>query len=160
MADVYLGLGANLGDKRAQLLEALRRIAAFAEIRAASPFIETDPVGYLDQDRFLNAAAHVTTSLEPREFLARVLAVELAMGRVRTVPNGPRTIDLDILIWDGLILDEPGLVVPHPRMHQRRFVLEPLANIAPALVHPVFHRTIQDLLDALPPPTPPPVLPE
>ncbi|MGJ5815177.1 2-amino-4-hydroxy-6-hydroxymethyldihydropteridine diphosphokinase [Paludibaculum fermentans] len=149
MADVYLGLGSNLGDKAANLATALDRIAAFSTVLAVSSFHATDPVGYLDQDRFLNAAAHVSTDLEPAAFLARLLETELSLGRVRTIVNGPRIIDLDILLWDSLVIDTPGLSVPHPRMHQRLFVLDPLVEIAPDALHPRLQRTIRQLRETL-----------
>jgi 2-amino-4-hydroxy-6-hydroxymethyldihydropteridine diphosphokinase len=111
---------------------------------AVSSLYRTDPVGYLDQDWFLNAAARIETQLSPREFLTRLLAIEFELGRVRTVRNGPRTVDLDILLWDDLVLREDDLVIPHPRLQERLFVLEPLAEIAPGLRHPVFDITIAE----------------
>ena len=107
------------------------------ELRAVSTFRETEPVGYLDQPRFLNAAAELETTLSPRELLDRMLAVERALGRERTGPRfGPRTIDLDLLLYGDATLDEPDLQVPHPRLHERRFALEPLAELDPDLELP------------------------
>jgi 2-amino-4-hydroxy-6-hydroxymethyldihydropteridine diphosphokinase len=140
MADVYLGLGSNLGDKRANLRAALRLLAEHAHLIQVSSLYRTVPVGYLDQDWFLNAVARFQTELAPREFLRALLEVEVALGRVRTFPNAPRAIDLDILLWDDLVLDAEELKVPHPRMHERAFVLVPLAEIAPQAHHPVLGR--------------------
>jgi len=135
----YVGLGANLGDREASLWRALDELAASPgiELVAVSSFRETDPVGYLDQPRFLNAAAALETGLPPRELLGRLLEIERGLGRTREGPRfGPRKIDLDLLVYGEEQLDEPGLTVPHPRLHERRFALEPLAELEPALVVP------------------------
>ena len=139
MARAYIGLGANLGDRAATLTRAIELLAERQEIDvvAVSSFRETDPVGYLDQPRFLNAAAVVETSLAPSALLATLLEVERELGRVREGPRyGPRTVDLDLLLMDDLVLDEPGLELPHPRLHERVFALEPLAELDPGLVIP------------------------
>jgi 2-amino-4-hydroxy-6-hydroxymethyldihydropteridine diphosphokinase len=136
----YIGLGANLGKRRETIAAALRRLDQDerARVLGATEPIETDPVGYLDQPRFLNAAARVETARSPRELLELLLAIERDLGRVRArgPRYGPRTIDLDLLLYGNEVIDEPGLQVPHPRMHERRFVLEPLAELDPGLVVP------------------------
>jgi 2-amino-4-hydroxy-6-hydroxymethyldihydropteridine diphosphokinase len=136
----YIGLGANLGERETTIAEALRRVhedERTSVLRSTAP-IETEPVGYEDQPRFLNAAARVETTRSPRELLALLLQVERELGRVRGKgPRyGPRTIDLDLLLYGDETIDEPGLEVPHPRLHQRRFALEPLAELDPALAVP------------------------
>jgi 2-amino-4-hydroxy-6-hydroxymethyldihydropteridine diphosphokinase len=135
----YIGLGSNLGDRESTLLQALAALAATPgiEVAAVSSFRETDPVGYLEQPQFLNGAAALDTELEPRQLLARLLEVERKLGRRRTGPPlGPRTIDLDLLVYGDVAIAEGGLQVPHPRLHERRFALEPLAELAPGLVLP------------------------
>jgi 2-amino-4-hydroxy-6-hydroxymethyldihydropteridine diphosphokinase len=144
---VHIGLGSNLGDREAALRGALELLGD--DVVAVSSFRETDPVGYLDQPRFLNAVAALETGLEPRELLDRLLEVERELGRTRNGPRfGPRTIDLDLLLYGDLVIDEPGLVVPHPRLAERRFVLEPLAELDPDLVVPGLGR-VTDLLARL-----------
>jgi 2-amino-4-hydroxy-6-hydroxymethyldihydropteridine diphosphokinase len=138
----YVGLGSNLGDREAMLLRAAEAIDALR----LSPVIETEPWGYADQPRFLNAVAEVETELAPRELLELLLDVERRLGRTREGPRyGPRTIDLDLLLYGDEVVDEPGLQVPHPRLGERRFVLEPLAALAPERKIPG-NGTIQEAL--------------
>jgi len=149
----YVGLGANLGDRRATIEAALARLDADPDIAvaAASSLRETAPVGYTDQPAFLNGAARLETTLAARELLDRLLAVERAFGRERTGPRfGPRTIDLDLLLHGDETIDEPGLAVPHPRLHERRFALEPLVELDPGLTLPD-GRGLAAILGTLPP---------
>ena len=133
MTLAYVGLGANLGDREATIRRALELLGA----ARVSALIETEPWGYAEQPRFVNAVAELETDEQPRALLERLLAIERELGRTREGPRyGPRTIDLDLLLYGDEQLDEPGLVVPHPRLHERAFVLEPLAELAPDLVVP------------------------
>jgi 2-amino-4-hydroxy-6-hydroxymethyldihydropteridine diphosphokinase len=140
MTRAYVGVGANLGDRERTIREALAALGARPGIAVVgvSTLRETDPVGYVDQPRFLNGAVALETQLAPRELLDALLDVERELGRVRGEgPRfGPRPIDLDLLLHGDVVVDEPGLVVPHPRLHERRFALEPLADLDPALVVP------------------------
>jgi 2-amino-4-hydroxy-6-hydroxymethyldihydropteridine diphosphokinase len=147
---VYLSLGSNLGDRARNLEAAIERLCSIGEVAAVSSFYETEPVGNLHQPWFLNCAVRLRTEKMPRQLLAAVMAIEQALGRKRSVAKGARTIDIDILLFGRFVVNVPSLTIPHPALHQRRFVLEPLAEIAPALRHPIFRRTIHELLDDLP----------
>ena len=147
---VYLSLGSNLGDRAANLQAAIERLSEMGEVVAVSSLYETEPVEFAHQPWFLNCAVALATQKMPKQFLAALQAIEQAMGRKRLQPKGPRVIDLDILLFGNSIVDTAGLTIPHPALHQRRFVLEPLAEIAPEQRHPVFKRTIRELRDALP----------
>ena len=149
MTVAYVGLGANLGDREA----AIRAAAAALPATRLSTIRETEPWGYADQPPFLNAVAEVETDLSPRALLERLLEIERSLGRRRGGPRwGPRTIDLDLLLFGAQTVDEPGLTVPHPRLAERAFVLEPLAEVAPSLVV-VGKGTVQALLAELQSPT-------
>lgn len=145
-----IALGSNLGDRAATLGAAIAELSAHPEVRllAVSPVFETEPVGPPGQGAYLNAAVLVETTRSPRELLELLLSIERSLGRVRTPGErwGPRTIDLDLLSFGDRVIDEPGLTLPHPRLHERRFVLEPLAAIAPDLVIPGLGRTVAELL--------------
>jgi 2-amino-4-hydroxy-6-hydroxymethyldihydropteridine diphosphokinase len=133
----YVGLGSNLGDRDATLRRALEHLARRVDVVAVSSFRDTEPWGRPDQPRFLNAVAAIDTELSPRALLDTLLGIERKLGRIRQRARwGPRTIDLDLLLFGSLQLDEPGLTVPHPSLHERRFALEPLAELDPDLVVP------------------------
>lgn len=143
---VYIALGSNLGDRLANLQAALQRFAPQVVIDRQSSVYETEPWGYVDQPAFLNMAVAAKTSLEPDALLVFLKNIEQEMGRATTFRNGPRLIDLDILFYDELVLDTPPLVIPHPRLHERAFVLVPLADVAPEHLHPVLGETVLHLL--------------
>jgi 2-amino-4-hydroxy-6-hydroxymethyldihydropteridine diphosphokinase len=155
---VYLGLGANLGDRLQNICSAVAKLTSRPgidfdpEFDAASIY-ETSPIGGPpDQGPYLNTVIRIRTSLSPEDLLEMCLSVERSLGRIRTERNGPRVIDIDILLFGDLVFDVAGLTIPHPRMHERRFVLEPLADLSPDLVHPGLGGTVTDCLRAAPGP--------
>jgi len=147
---VYLSLGSNLGDRAANLNTAIDYLRNLGHVAAVSSFYQTEPVESGPQPWFLNCVVKLDTEKMPKQLLAAVLEIEQRMGRRRTADKGPRNIDVDILLFGNSIIEAKGLTVPHPAMHQRRFVLEPLGEIAAEVRHPVFKRTVRELRDALP----------
>ena len=149
MPTACVALGANLGDRLATFQGAVARLGELGTVAAVSPLYETDPVGFADQPPFLNAVARLETSLAAPLLMRALLAIEADFGRERTFRNSPRTLDLDLLLYDDLVLDSAGLTLPHPRLHERAFVLVPLNDLAPDLVHPRLGQRVGDLLAAL-----------
>jgi len=152
---VYLSLGSNVGDREQQLRDAIARLGTAGRVVSVSSLYETEPVEFAEQAWFLNCAVALETALTAEELMAGLLEIERQMGRQRVQKKGPRTIDLDILLFSSpvtgdAVIDSPELTIPHPAMQQRRFVLQPLAEIAPEARHPVLKKTIRELLDALP----------
>ena len=161
---MYIGLGSNLGDREANLADAISSIAEIGvEIARKSSIYETEPIGFRDQPWFLNQVVEVRLSVQPTaaeaaSFLYKLLDIEREMGRERSIANGPRLIDIDLLLFDDLVVHKSSgtpscnsadIVLPHPRMHERRFVLEPLCEIAPDLLHPVLQKTCREILASL-----------
>lgn len=144
----YLGLGSNIGDRQANIIEAIKRLNAVPGIVIVgrSSLYETEPIGYKDQGWFINAVIGIKTTLSPGSLLDVCLGIEDEMGRIRRTEKGPREIDIDILLYGDLTVDEAGLKIPHPSMHVRRFVLVPLLEIAPDLCHPLLKKSVKALL--------------
>jgi 2-amino-4-hydroxy-6-hydroxymethyldihydropteridine diphosphokinase len=147
---VYISIGSNLGDRAANIADAVARLQAVGTVTAESSLYETSPVEFNDQPWFVNAVVELKTRLDPERLMSLLLAIERAMGRERTRPKGPRLIDLDILLFDEREFHSESVDIPHPAMHQRRFVLIPLAEVAPALRHPLLGLTPAEMLDLLP----------
>jgi 2-amino-4-hydroxy-6-hydroxymethyldihydropteridine diphosphokinase len=147
---IYLSLGSNIGNRERHLHAAIERLGDDVRVVRVSPMYETEPVDYTEQRWFLNLVVEAQTTLFPLQLLARIQKIERALGRVRGIPKGPRTIDIDILFHGQTVMRTSTLKIPHPRIAERRFVLAPLADLAPDLRHPVARRTIRELLDAAP----------
>lgn len=153
MAEVYLGLGTNLGDKEANLNIAMAEIRKrVGEILSLSAYYITEPWGFDSKNAFLNAVCKVSTCLSPLDVLLTTQSIEKDLGRMKKSVNGQysdRPIDIDILLYDDIVLDSPNLTIPHPLMHKRTFVMEPLTEIAPELVHPVLHKCMKEILKGM-----------
>jgi len=145
----YLGLGSNLGDKKSSCRKAIALLEHAGRVVRTSSLYCTEPVGYADQDDFVNAVVEIETGLSPHALLKKCRSIEEELGRVRTVHWGPRTIDVDILLYGTVVIETPELTIPHPLLHSRRFALAPLCEIAPQALHPKLHKTASDLLSDL-----------
>jgi 2-amino-4-hydroxy-6-hydroxymethyldihydropteridine diphosphokinase len=146
MRTAYISAGSNMGDRKQNLGFALSLLARQNVVRKSSSIFETEPVGYLNQPWFLNMAIEIETLLTPMELLNLCQEIESSCGRIRTFANAPRTMDLDVLLFEDIVMDDEKLIIPHPRLAERRFVLEPLAQIAPEIIHPVTKKSIRSLL--------------
>jgi 2-amino-4-hydroxy-6-hydroxymethyldihydropteridine diphosphokinase len=142
---VYLALGSNLGDRLTNLKQAISSLTPQMEVKAKSQIYETPPWGYEDQPKFLNQVIKAKTYLDPEPLLKHLKRLEVALGRKESFPNGPRLIDLDILFYDDRIFNTPSLVIPHPRLQERGFVLLPLMDIAPDLIHPINKKSVREM---------------
>lgn len=146
---VYLSLGSNVGDREAHLRAAIERLRSpKLAVKRISPVYETAPVDLEDQPKFLNLVVEIETELFPMQLLSRTQRIEQDLGRERRIPKGPRTIDIDILLFGKFLIQSPKLTVPHPRMHERRFAMEPMVDLSPDLRHPVFKKTMRELRNA------------
>ena len=144
---VYLALGSNMGNRLSNLKAAVLNLTPQMTVKQKSSVYETPPWGFTEQDAFLNQVVKVTTYLEPEPLLRHLKRMETALGRVPNFQNGPRVIDIDILFFDNMIINTPPLVVPHPRLHERAFVLVPFAEIEPDFIHPILQRPINKILE-------------
>jgi len=149
MVNVYIGIGSNLGDRLANIDKALSLLSSKCKIIKKSSIHETEPVGYKEQGKFLNGVVSVETELKADELMEFLLDIEKKLGRIREIKNGPRIIDLDILFYGDEVIDSDKLIVPHPKLHERLFVLEPLNEIAPEFIHPVLKKSVKELLSLI-----------
>jgi len=149
MTAVYLGLGTNIGDRCENIGKALRMLSELVVLECVSSLYETEPIGYKDQPPFINAVCRVDTELKPHLLLDEIKTIESGMGRKPSLRNAPRVIDIDILLFNSLVINTEKLIIPHPRLHERAFVLVPLAEIAPCIIHPVLMKTVRTLLKSI-----------
>jgi 2-amino-4-hydroxy-6-hydroxymethyldihydropteridine diphosphokinase len=149
MANAYIGIGSNQGDRIDYCVKAITSITKFAVVKSLSSVYETEPAGVIDQPDFINCVVEIETALDPYNLLSKLLDIENELGRKRVGAGGPRTIDLDLIFYDDLVVQGGDLTLPHPRAHLRRFVLEPLCEIAPDLVHPILNVSVSKLLNDL-----------
>ena len=149
MSVVYLSLGSNMGDKEDYIRKALKLIEDVDEIRKVSPLYQTEPMGFKDQSFFLNCVIEVQTNSNPEQLLLFLKSIEQKLGRINTVKNGPRIIDIDILFFDDFCIENDELIIPHPRLHERLFVLIPLMDVNPDVIHPLLKKTVRELYDAI-----------
>lgn len=147
---IYIGIGTNIGNRQHNLQIAINEIAAFSTITKKSSIYETEPVGFRPQSDFLNMVIEIDTNLSPSELIIKLQEIEHKMGRIKEIINGPRIIDLDILLYNDSVINHPNLIIPHPRFSQRHFVLKPLSEIAPNIVHPTLNQDIKTLAEILP----------
>ncbi|HLG21010.1 MAG TPA: 2-amino-4-hydroxy-6-hydroxymethyldihydropteridine diphosphokinase [Bdellovibrionota bacterium] len=152
MPIVYIGLGSNLGDREGQVLRAVHEMRSFSRVKKISTLRESEPMGMADQPKFVNAVVEIDTDFNPQEVMVELLRIEAEMGRTREGPKGgPREIDLDLVAYENEVVEKEDLQVPHARMHERRFVLEPLIELNPSWVHPKLQASAVQLLSKLPP---------
>ena len=145
MVNAYIGIGSNLGNKEENIKKAVDLLKDKCKILKVSSLYKTEPVGYKNQDWFLNCAVKMNTNLEPKELLYFLKSIEKKLKRVKTIKNGPRTIDLDILFYGNYIIKTKNLTIPHPRFHKRAFVLKPLKELCPSIIHPVLKKNVREL---------------
>ena len=145
MPVAYLGLGSNIGDKEGYITQALQGISQICQITKKSHLYQTEPVGKVKQDWFLNCVVEIETDMEPTRLLFTLQSIEQKLGRRKTIKNGPRTIDIDILFYGNRIVKTKNLIIPHPRVQERLFVLQPMMDLNPCFVHPVLKKTMQEL---------------
>ena len=150
MSVVFLGLGSNIGDKEGSITKALHLISELCEVKKESHVYLTEPVGDTNQEWFLNCVVEIEAELEPKRLLSALKSIERKLGRVKTVKNGPRTIDIDILFYGDRIIKTKALVIPHPSAHERLFVLQPMMDLQPYFVHPLLKKSIQELYNSHP----------